>query len=61
MDRDPLSYLSTGAIGSAIRAAAAGQRLDPLDLFARLLINGGVPEVAVPVQARVRVVLFVGG
>ena len=39
-------------------AAAAGQRLDPLDLFARLLVDGGVAEVDVPVQARVRVVLI---
>ena len=50
-----------GAGLSAIRATAAGQRLDPLDLFARLLINGGVAEVDVPVQARVRVVLDFGG
>jgi len=49
MDRDPLSYLRTGAIGSAIRAAAAGQRFDPLYLFARLFIEGGVAEVDVPV------------
>ena len=39
--------------------AAAGQRLYPLDLFAPLLINGGVAEVDAPVQARVRVVLVV--
>jgi hypothetical protein len=45
---------------SAIRAAATGQRLDALDLFTRLLIEGGVPEVDVPVQARVRVILVVG-
>jgi hypothetical protein len=45
---------------SAIRAAATGQRLDALDLFTRLLINGGVPKVDVPVQARVRVILVVG-
>jgi len=38
-------------------AAAAGQRLDPLYLFAGLFIDGGVAEVDVPVQARVRVVL----
>jgi hypothetical protein len=31
---------------------AAGQRLYPIYLFARLLINGGVEEVDVPVQAR---------
>ena len=35
------------------RATAARQHLDPLDLFARLLINGCVAEVYVPVQARV--------
>jgi hypothetical protein len=45
---------------SAIRASAAGQRLDPLYLFARLLVDGGVAEVDVPVQAHVRVVLFFG-
>ena len=45
---------------SAIRAAAARQRLDPLDFFARLLINGCVAEVDVPVQARVRVILVIG-
>src|SRR5215211_4283107 len=44
---------------SAIRAAAAGQRLDPLFLFARLLLKGCVAEVDVPVQARVGVVLGV--
>jgi len=53
--------LRTGAIGSAIRAAAAGERLYPLDLFTRLLINGGVAEVDVPIQARVWVVLVFGG
>ena len=46
---------------SAIRAAATGQRLDALDLFTRLLIEGGVAEVDVPVQARVRVVLLFSG
>jgi hypothetical protein len=50
-----------GAWLSAIRAAATGQRLDPLDLFARLLIEDGVAEVDVPVQARVRVVLVFSG
>ena len=44
---------------SAIRAATAGQRFDPLDLFACLLVEDGVPEVDVPVQARVRVILVV--
>jgi hypothetical protein len=39
-----------------LRAAAAGQRLYTFDLFACLLINGCVPKVDVPVQARVRVV-----
>src|ERR687897_1498319 len=43
-----------------IHATAAGQRLDALYLFARLLIDGGVPEVDVPVQARVRVVHALG-
>jgi hypothetical protein len=46
---------------SFVSAAAAGQRLDPLDLFARLRIEGGVAEVDVPVQARVGVVLLFGG
>ena len=50
-----------GAGLDVIRAAAAGQRLDPLDLFARFPINGGVPEVDVPVQTRVGVVLVFGG
>jgi hypothetical protein len=47
-------------LSSFYSAAAAGQRLYPLDLFARLLINGCVAEVDVPVQARVGVVLVVG-
>src|SRR5215210_3879677 len=47
-------------LSSFFCAAATGQRLYPLDLFARLLIKGGVGEVDVPVQARVRVVLVVG-
>ena len=42
-------------------AAAAWQRLDALDLFAGLLINGCVAGVDVPVQARVRVVLVFSG
>jgi hypothetical protein len=42
-------------------AATAWQRLDALDLFAGLLINGGVAGVDVPVQARVRVVLVFSG
>ena len=40
-------------------AAAAGQRLDALYLFASVLIKSGVAEVDVPVQARVGVVLVV--
>ena len=55
MECYPLSY----ELG-LIRASAARQRLDPLYVFARLLINGCIPEVDVPVQARVRVVLVVG-
>jgi hypothetical protein len=42
-------------------AAAAWQRLDALDLFAGLLINGCVAGVDVPVQVRVRVVLVFSG
>src|SRR5215211_13846 len=42
-----------------LSTTATGQRLDPLDLFARLLVEDGVAEVDVPVQARVRVVLVV--
>jgi hypothetical protein len=53
-DTDPI-YLQA----SFFCAAAAGQRLYPLDLFARLLIEGGVTEVDVPVQAGVRVILVV--
>ena len=45
---------------SAIRASAAGQRFDPLDLFAPLLVEDGVAEVDVPVQARMRVILLFG-
>src|SRR5215210_5672096 len=43
---------------AAIGAAAARQGLDPLYLFARLFVEGGVAEVYAPVQARVRVVLI---
>ena len=43
--------------GTFLSTTAAGQRLDPLDLFARLLVADGVPKVDVPVQARMRVVL----
>src|SRR5829696_2881700 len=50
--------IRAGLLG--VRAAAAGQRFDPLDLFAGFLVNDGVSEVDVPVQARVRVVLVVG-
>ncbi len=46
-----------GLSASFASAAAAGQRLDALDLFARLFIEGCVGEVDVPVQARVRVLL----
>ena len=49
-----------GLEASFASAATAGQRLDALYLFARLLIKGGVGEVDVPVQARVGVVLVVG-
>jgi hypothetical protein len=48
-------------LSSFFGASAARQRLDPLDLFAGLFIDGGVAEVDVPVQARVRVVLLFGG
>ena len=46
---------------SFVSAAAAGQRLDPLDLFARLLIEDGVAKVDVPGRAGVRVVLDLFG
>ncbi len=49
-----------GSLSSFFCAAPTRQRLDPLDLFARLLIKSGVAEVDVPVQARVRVVLLFG-
>jgi len=45
-----------GLSASFASATAARQRLDPLNLFARLLVEDGVAEVDVPVQARVRVV-----
>src|SRR5829696_7790289 len=51
----------TGPGLSAFGATAAGQRLDPLYLFARLLIDGCVAEIDVPVQARVGVILFLSG
>jgi hypothetical protein len=44
-----------------LSTTATGQRLDPLDLFARLLVEDGVAEVDVPVRARVRVVLVFSG
>src|SRR5215213_10556565 len=47
-------------LSSFAGAAAAGQRLDALYLFA-VLIEGGVPEVDVPVQAHVGVVLVFSG
>ena len=46
-------------LSSFFGAAAARQRLDAIYLFARLLIEGCVAEVDVPVQGRVRVVLVV--
>ena len=49
-----------GLEASFASAATAGQRLDALYLFARLFIEGGVAEVDVAVQARVRVILVVG-
>jgi DNA-binding XRE family transcriptional regulator len=49
-----------GLSASFLGATPAGQRLGPLNLFARLLIEGCVAEVDVPVQARVRVVLILG-
>jgi hypothetical protein len=36
-------------LSSFFGAAAARQRLDPLDLFAGLLVEGGVAEVDAPV------------
>jgi hypothetical protein len=60
----PAGYFGPGCTFYALasfRAAAAGQRLDPLDLFARLLIDSGVAKVDVPVEARVRVVLVFSG
>jgi hypothetical protein len=50
-----------GLSASFASAAAAGQRLDALYLFAPLLIEGCVGEVDVPVQAGVRVVLLFSG
>jgi hypothetical protein len=46
-------------LSSFFGAAAAGQRLDAIYLFAGLFINGCVAEVDVAVQGRVRVVLVV--
>jgi hypothetical protein len=43
--RDTPARLPTGFFG----ATAAGQRFDPLDLFATLLVEGGVLEEDVPV------------
>ncbi len=45
----------------AFATAAARQRLYSLDLFPPLLVEDGVPKVDVTVQARVRVVLVLGG
>ena len=53
--RDSVGHPVPGRLSTALAAIGATptrQRLDPLDLFARLLIKGGVPEVDVPVQAR---------
>jgi hypothetical protein len=55
-----VSALGPGLSASYFASAvAAGQRLDAIYLFARLLIEGGVAEVDVAVKARVRVVLVV--
>jgi hypothetical protein len=54
--KDTPARLPTGFFGTT----AAGQRFEPLDLFATLLVEGGVLEEDVPVQARVRVILVVG-
>jgi hypothetical protein len=51
--------IGVGLSASFVSAAATRQRLDALDLFARLLINGRVSKVDVPAQAHVRVVLVV--
>jgi hypothetical protein len=53
--------LRTDYLSSFFGASAAQQRLDLLYLFAGRFIDGGVPEVDIPVQARVRVVLLFGG
>jgi hypothetical protein len=53
-------FVSAGPGLTAIRATAAGQCLDPLYLFAGLLVEDGVTEVDVTVQARVRVILLFG-
>src|SRR5215208_4667653 len=55
------SPISHQKLSSFFGAAAAGQRLDALYLFAGLFIEGCVAEVDVPVQARVRVVLLFSG
>ena len=47
--------------GAFLSTTAAGQRLDPLDLFARLPVEDGVSKVDVPIQACVRVVLLFSG
>jgi hypothetical protein len=54
--KDTPARLPTGFFG----ATATGQRLYLLDLFATLLVEGGVLEEDVPIQARVRVMLVVG-
>src|SRR5215213_7262888 len=69
-NRSPFLLQSSGAgaprriprpdcLPSFFGVPSARQRLYTLDLFARFLVDGGVPEVDVPVQARVGVVLFV--
>jgi hypothetical protein len=47
-------YLQASFFG----ATPTGQRLDPLDLFARLLIKGGVAEVDIAVPASMGVALL---
>ena len=47
--------------GTFLSTTPARQRLDPLYLFARLLVEDGVAEVDVPVRARVRVGLLFSG
>jgi hypothetical protein len=53
--------LAVDGVDAVLEAAATRQRLDALDLFARLLIDGCVAEVDVPVQAGVGVILVFSG